>query len=51
MGGYDAEGLDAELFPDGRAKSILVVNIGKPGPDAWLDRLPRLDYDQVITAL
>ncbi len=48
MGGYDADGLDAEFFPDGRWKSILVVNIGRPGPDAWFDRLPRLDYDEVV---
>jgi 3-hydroxypropanoate dehydrogenase len=51
MGGYDAAGLDAELFPDGRTKSVMVVNIGKPGPDAWFDRLPRLAYDQVVTAI
>ena len=51
MGGFDPAGLDAELFPDGRTKSVLVVNIGQPGPDAWFDRLPRLDYDQVVTTL
>jgi 3-hydroxypropanoate dehydrogenase len=51
MGGYDAAGLDAELFPDGRTKSVMVVNIGKPGPDAWFDRLPRLAYDQVVTSI
>ena len=51
MGGYDAAGLDAELFPDGRTRSVMVVNIGKPGPDAWFDRLPRLAYDQVVTVI
>jgi len=51
MGGYDAAGLDAELFPDGRTKSLMVVNIGKPGPDAWFDRLPRLAYDEVVTVV
>jgi nitroreductase len=51
MGGYDAAGLDAELFPDGRTRSIMVVNLGRPGPDAWLDRLPRLEYDEVVTVL
>jgi 3-hydroxypropanoate dehydrogenase len=51
MGGYDADGLDAELFPEGRTKSVMVVNIGKPGPDAWFDRLPRLAYDQVVTSI
>lgn len=28
--------------------SILVVNIGHPGENAWHDRLPRLDYDQAV---
>jgi nitroreductase len=51
MGGYDPAGLDAELFPDGRTRSIMVVNLGRPGPDAWLDRLPRLGYDEVVTVL
>jgi len=51
MGGYDAAGLDAELWPDGRTRSIMVVNIGVPGPEAWLERLPRLSYDRVVTTL
>ena len=33
MGGFDRDGLDAEFFPDGRWKSVLVVNIGHPGAD------------------
>ncbi|WP_446214891.1 malonic semialdehyde reductase [Micromonospora sp. IBHARD004] len=48
MGGFDAEGLDKEFFADNGWKSVLVVNIGKPGPDAWFPRLPRLDYDDVV---
>jgi 3-hydroxypropanoate dehydrogenase len=48
MGGFDKDGLDAEFFPDGRWKSILVVNIGHPGEDPWFERMPRLDHDQVI---
>jgi len=51
MGGYDAAGLDAALWPDGGTRSIMVVNIGVPGPDAWLERLPRLTYDEVVTTL
>jgi nitroreductase len=51
MGGYDADGLDAELYPDGRTRSIMVVNIGRPGPDAWMNRLPRLAYEQVVSVL
>jgi len=49
MTGFDAAGLDAEFFPDGRYHSILVVNIGHPGENAWFDRLPRLDEDDVIS--
>lgn len=51
MGGFDAAALDAELFPDGRRRSIMVVNLGRPGPGAWFDRLPRLSYDQVVSTL
>ena len=48
MGGFDRDGLDAEFFPDGRWKSVLVVNIGHPGTDPWFGRLPRLDQASVI---
>jgi 3-hydroxypropanoate dehydrogenase len=48
MGGFDGPGIDREFFPDRPWRSILVVNIGKPGIDPWFDRLPRLDYDQVV---
>ena len=48
MGGFDAAALDADFFPDGRWKSILVVNIGHPGKDPWYGRLPRLDHLDVI---
>lgn len=51
MGGFDATGLDDDFFPDGRHKSLLVVGIGKPGENAWRPRLPRLDYDDVVTSL
>jgi 3-hydroxypropanoate dehydrogenase len=49
MTGFDAAGLDAEFFPDGRYRSILVVNIGHPGENPWFGRLPRLDHDDVIS--
>ena len=48
MGGFDAAGVDAEFFPDGRWTSTLVVNIGHPGEDPWFERLPRLDHDAVL---
>ncbi|GAA3987124.1 malonic semialdehyde reductase [Allokutzneria multivorans] len=49
MAGFDRAGVDGEFFADGRHRSILVVNIGKPGENPWFDRLPRLDYDEVVT--
>ncbi|MEV0567387.1 hypothetical protein [Dactylosporangium sp. NPDC050588] len=51
MTGFDAAKVDAEFFPGGTRRSLVVVNIGKPGPDAWRGRLPRLDYAQVFTTL
>ena len=48
MGGFDAAGIDAEFFPDGKHKTIMVVNIGKPAENAWFDRLPRLEYEDVV---
>ncbi|MGW5667714.1 malonic semialdehyde reductase [Micromonospora sp. NPDC003776] len=48
MAGFDADALDKEFFADSSWRSLLVVNIGKPGPDAWFPRLPRLDYDDVV---
>lgn len=49
MIGFDAAGLDADFFPDGRRKSFMVVNIGHPGENPWLNRLPRLDHEDVIS--
>ncbi len=48
MKGFDPAGVDAEFFPDGRWRSILVVNIGHPGEGAFRDRMPRLDETDVI---
>ena len=48
MAGFDAAGVDAEFFGDGRFRSILVVNIGHPGENPWFGRLPRLDHDDVV---
>lgn len=51
MTGFDAAGVDKEFFPDGRHRTLVVVNIGKPGENPWFNRLPRLDYDEVITTI
>lgn len=50
MTGVDLAGVDREFFPDGRHRTLVVMNIGKPGEDAWLQRLPRLGYDEVVTS-
>ncbi|OXM67538.1 MULTISPECIES: malonic semialdehyde reductase [Amycolatopsis] len=48
MTGFDAAGIDAEFFAGRAWKSLVVVNVGKPGDNPWFDRLPRLDYDEVV---
>ncbi|MCP2253918.1 3-hydroxypropanoate dehydrogenase [Prauserella aidingensis] len=48
MTGFDGAGVDAEFFADKPWKSLVVVNIGRPGENAWKERLPRLDYEQVV---
>jgi len=49
MLGFDGPGIDAEFFAGTPLRSLLVVNIGHPGANAWFDRLPRLENDEVIT--
>lgn len=52
MTGFDMEGVRKEFFgEDSTLQPLVVMNIGKPGPDAWFDRLPRLEYDEVITEI
>jgi 3-hydroxypropanoate dehydrogenase len=49
MLGFDAPGIDAEFFSGSSLRSILVVNIGRPAAEgAWLERLPRLSYEEVV---
>ncbi|MBB3053274.1 3-hydroxypropanoate dehydrogenase [Prauserella isguenensis] len=48
MTGFDGAGVDAEFFADKPWKSLVVVNIGRPGENAWQERLPRLDFEQVV---
>jgi 3-hydroxypropanoate dehydrogenase len=49
MIGFDNAGVDAEFFAGTTFRSVLVVNIGHPGENAWFDRLPRLDNEEVIS--
>jgi 3-hydroxypropanoate dehydrogenase len=51
MTGFDAEAINKEFFADGEHSVLAVVNIGKPGDDAWYPRNPRLSYQQVVTTV
>ncbi|MGH3391029.1 MAG: malonic semialdehyde reductase [Actinomadura sp.] len=51
MSGFAADGIDKEFFGDGRHQVLAVVNIGRPGPDAWFERNPRLSYEQAVTTV
>jgi 3-hydroxypropanoate dehydrogenase len=51
MTGFDAAGLNKDFFADGDHSVLAVVNIGKPGEDAWFPRNPRLSYDEVVTTV
>lgn len=51
MTGFDADGIDREFFADSGYKTLVVVNIGKPGENAWFPRNPRLEYEQVVTTV
>ncbi|WP_304451779.1 malonic semialdehyde reductase [Nocardiopsis sp. YSL2] len=52
MTGFDPEGVRTELFgADSPLRPLVVMNIGNPGPDAWFDRLHRLEHDEVVTEI
>ncbi|MFS4094388.1 malonic semialdehyde reductase [Streptomyces sp. AF1A] len=50
MTGFDAAGVQKEFLDDDHTP-LIVVNIGKPGPDAWFPRSPRLAYEDVVTTV
>ncbi|MFI5616499.1 malonic semialdehyde reductase [Streptomyces sp. NPDC051567] len=50
MTGMDFAGIQKE-FLDADHTPLMVVNIGKPGEDAWFPRSPRLEFDQTITTV
>ncbi|MEU6891791.1 malonic semialdehyde reductase [Streptomyces sp. NPDC046557] len=50
MTGLDFAGVQKE-FLDADHTPLMVVNIGKPGEDAWFPRSPRLAFDQVVTTV
>ena len=51
MLGIDAAGIDADLLEGTNLRTVMVMNIGKPGENAWFDRLPRLSYESAVTTL
>ncbi|NGO80372.1 malonic semialdehyde reductase [Streptomyces sp. YC504] len=50
MTGFDFAGVQKEFLDDDHTP-LMVVNIGKPGEDAWFPRSPRLAYEDVITTV
>jgi 3-hydroxypropanoate dehydrogenase len=51
MGGFDRAGVDGEFFPDGRWRSILIVNVGVPAPDSHNERQGRLEFEDVAVVV
>lgn len=51
MTGFDAEAIDKEFFSESGYKTLVVVNIGKPGENAWFPRNPRLEQELVVTSV
>ena len=47
MGGFDRAGVDGEFFPDGRWRSILIINVGVGAPEGYSERRPRLAFSDV----
>ena len=51
MGGFDAAGVDAEFNAGTSHRAFMVVNVGEPGKNAWLPRLPRLSADTAVRTI
>ena len=51
MSGFNAAGVDAEFFPDGRWKSNFLFNIGYGTDENLFPRNPRLDFDEACLDL
>jgi 3-hydroxypropanoate dehydrogenase len=50
MTGFDFEGVRKEFLDDDHTP-LMIVNIGKPGTDAWYPRSPRLAFEDVVTTV
>jgi len=51
MNADDAEALAAEFFAGQDVETLLVINVGHPGPDAYQGRNPRLPFEEVYRVL
>lgn len=51
MGGFDHAALDAAINEGTGHRSFLIVNIGKPGDNAWMQRLPRHGAEHAVRSL
>ncbi|HTW85015.1 MAG TPA: malonic semialdehyde reductase [Candidatus Sulfotelmatobacter sp.] len=49
MGGFDRAQVDATFFPDGRSKSLWLVNLGYADDGKTFARSPRLEFDEIAT--
>lgn len=48
MGGFDADGIKAQLLAGTNLVPFLILGVGKPGEDAFYPRGPRLESSSVI---
>jgi 3-hydroxypropanoate dehydrogenase len=46
MGGFKAEGINQEFFPNGQYKVNFLCNIGYGDSEGMFPRGPRLDFDE-----
>jgi len=51
MGGFDADKVNAEFFPDGKWKINFVCNLGYGTGEGIFPRLPRLDFEEATVVL
>lgn len=51
MSGFDAAGVNAEFFPDGRLAANFLVNLGYGDPASTFPRNPRLAFDTACQVL
>ncbi|MEV8391369.1 MULTISPECIES: malonic semialdehyde reductase [unclassified Streptomyces] len=50
MTGFDSAGVQKEFLDDDHTP-LMIINIGKPGDNAWHPRSPRLSFDEAVTTV